>query len=73
MILGAGDAALPLVLAAALAKASVLSAFLIAFFALLGLLFVFLLFLSQKERQALPALPPIALFCALGYFLVSFF
>lgn len=71
MILGAGDVVLPLVLAVSLLTKAVWAAVLIAVFALLGLFAVFLLFLFQKEKQPLPALPPIVLSCSFAYFIIS--
>lgn len=69
MILGAGDVVFPLVLAAAMLKQGIFASLLICLFALLGLLSVFLIFVFQQGKHPLPALPPIALFCSLGYFL----
>ena len=44
-----------------------LNLYMVAFFSLLGLLASFWIFFQQKERRAIPALPPIALFSILGY------
>lgn len=72
LILGGGDIISPLLLAASLVPSSISKSLIVAFFALVGLSFTFLIFLSQKKRQPIPALPPIALFSILGY-LVTFF
>jgi len=39
----------------------------------MGLFAGFLFFISQKEKKAIPALPPIALFSIIGYFITKLF
>ena len=67
LILGGGDVVFPLLLAVSLIPTGILNSFIIAFFALIGLFLSFLIFFSQKIRQPIPALPPIALFSIIGY------
>ncbi len=67
LILGGGDIVFPLLLCTSLIPFGILNSLIIAVFALIGLLVGFLFFLSQKVRQPIPALPPIALFGILGY------
>jgi presenilin-like A22 family membrane protease len=71
LILGGGDVALPLIFSVSLLKFGILKSFIVALFSLLGLFVNFLFFLTQKERKAIPALPLIALFSIIGYFIVS--
>lgn len=67
LILGGGDVAFPLLLAASLVRESILSSLIVVGFSLLGLFLSFLLFSFQKVRAPIPALPPIALFSVIGY------
>lgn len=67
MVLGGGDIVFPLLLSTSLVSQGVLPALIVGIFSLLGLFLSFLIFINQKERKAIPALPPIALFCVLGY------
>lgn len=69
MILGGGDVMFPLLLCVACLRIGWPSTVLVSFFSLLGLLVVFLIFIAQKTRRPLPALPPIALLAVSGYFL----
>lgn len=71
MILGGGDIVFPLILAVSCLKISWLFASVVSIFALLGIFFVFYIFTSQKDKRPLPALPPIALMSAAGYFLAK--
>ncbi len=70
LILGGGDVAFPLLLAASLVRESILSSLIVVGFSLLGLFLSFLLFSFQKVRAPIPALPPIALFSVIGYLIV---
>jgi len=72
-VLGGGDVAFPLLLICSLVSYGVFSSVIVSIFSLMGLLFSFLIFLKQKEKKAIPALPPIALFSILGYLFVRFF
>lgn len=69
LILGGGDVVFPLLLCASLIQEGVLNALIVAIFSLLGLLASFLVFIFQKQRRPIPALPPIALFSIIGYFI----
>jgi len=69
MVLGGGDVIFPLIFAVSVLQQGILHFFIISGFALLGLLAVFLIFISKKSRAPMPALPPIALFSILGYLL----
>lgn len=67
MILGSGDIGLPLIFAVSLIKISLMSAIITAVFSLLGLFLTHILFLNQKKRKAMAALPPIATLTIIGY------
>jgi presenilin-like A22 family membrane protease len=67
MILGSGDIALPLVLAVAVLKISLAHALVVAIFSLIGLFVTHLLFVTQKQRRPMAALPPIAMMSIVGY------
>ena len=69
MVLGGGDVIFPLIFAVSVLQQSILHFFIIAGFSLLGLLAVFLIFISKKTRAPMPALPPIALLSIIGYLL----
>jgi len=69
LILGGGDIVFPLLLCASLIPQGVINSSIVAVFALVGLSVSFYLFSSQKFRQAIPALPPIALFSIIGFFI----
>lgn len=72
LILGAGDVVFPLILCASLTAQSIVDALVVACFGLLGLLASFLVFITQKIKKPIPALPPIALFSIIGYLIVTF-
>lgn len=67
MILGSGDIGLPLVFAASLVKTSISSAIVVAAFSVVGLFVTHLLFMNQRQRRAMAALPPIATMTIIGY------
>lgn len=67
LILGGGDIVFPLLLVASLVPEKILSSIIVAVFATFGLFISFWIFLSQKTRRPIPALPPIALFSIIGY------
>lgn len=71
LILGGGDVAFPLFLAVSLIPQGVFFAFIISIFALFGLALSFGLFIFQKVRQPIPALPPIALFSMIGFLITK--
>ena len=67
LILGGGDIIFPLILCVSLIPQGISSSLIVAFFATLGLASSFYLFVSQKIRKPIPALPPIALFSIIGF------
>jgi len=67
LILGGGDIAFPLLLCTSLVPEGILNSSIVAIFALIGLFASFWFFISQKIRQPIPALPPIALFSIIGF------
>lgn len=72
LILGGGDVAFPLLLCASVVPQGIINALIVATFALFGLWFSFYFFISQKIRQPIPALPPIALFSILGFLITHY-
>ena len=72
MILGGGDIIFPNLLVVSLIPQSSLKAVVVLIFSLFGLFFSYWLFATQKEKKPIPALPPIALFSIVGYFLTLF-
>lgn len=72
MILGSGDIALPLVLSASLTRTSLTQAAIVTAFSFLGLFITHLLFVNQKKRRAMAALPPIAVASIVGYLTALF-
>lgn len=68
MILGSGDIAMPLVLISSVVAASGLSAGLIVMlFSFVGLFLTHELFIAQRQRRPMAALPPIAALSIIGY------
>ena len=67
MILGSGDIGLPVVLASSVVRYSLTGAIVVAVFSLAGLFFTHLIFVNQKERKPIAALPPIATMSIIGY------
>ena len=68
MILGSGDLVMPLLLAASSAWFHGLrESLFVMFFSFLGLALTYILFVTQKERRAMAALPPIAAMAIIGY------
>lgn len=67
MILGSGDIGLPLVMAASVVRISAPQALIVCLFSLVGLFVTHLMFVNQKERRAMAALPPIATMTIIGY------
>lgn len=71
MVLGGGDLAFPLFLTTSVSvNFGLKEALIILVFASLGLLASFLFFIFQRTKKPIPALPPIALFSVIGYFIV---
>lgn len=69
LILGGGDVAFPLLLCASLVSDGIINSLIVFVFALIGLFFSFWIFISQKTRKPIPALPLIALFSIIGFLL----
>jgi len=70
LVLGSGDIIFPLILAASFLPQSqgLFKSGIILIFSLFGLLFGFWLFLKLGKKP-MPALPPLAFFCIIGYFI----
>ncbi len=67
MMLGTGDFVFPLIMVASAYAISPVAAWLVFSFALIGLLLMHLIFVSQKIRRPMPALPPLAAFAIIGF------
>ena len=67
MILGSGDIGLPVILTSSLVRHSLNDAIIVAIFSLLGLFLTHFIFVNQKERKPMAALPPIATMSIIGY------
>ena len=65
--LGTGDLLLPLILASAVVSSSLLAAILTAAGAIVGFIALYIYMYIRNIDQAMPALPPIALFSILGF------
>jgi len=72
-ILGGGDVVFPNLLAVSLIPSGFLKALIVIIFSLIGSLASYWLFANQKEKEPIPALPPIALFSIVGYLLTLLF
>lgn len=73
MILGGGDVVFPGLLAVSVIPSGFLKALIIVLFSLFGSLFSYYLFANQDEKRPMPALPPVALFAIIGYFVTLLF
>lgn len=73
MILGGGDIVFPSLLAVSVVPSGFLKSLIIIIFSLLGTFFGYWLFSSQEEKSPMPALPPVALFAVIGYFISLLF
>lgn len=67
MILGGGDVIFPSLLAASVIPSGILKSLIIVLFSLAGSLLSYWIF--TKEKEPIPALPPIALLSIIGYFI----
>ena len=67
MILGSGDVGLPLILACSLVGLYMSEAVIVGIFSLAGLFLTHLIFVNQKVRKPMAALPPIATMAIIGY------
>ncbi len=74
MVLGGGDLAFPLFLISSVTlRYGIKEALLIVAFSGIGLFLSFYLFIIQKTRKPIPALPPIALMAIIAYLIIAFF
>ena len=71
MFLGTGDLAIPAIFIVACLKVNLLTSLCVGLGAVLGFIFLYILFVTQKARAPMPGLPPIILGCLIGY-LISF-
>ena len=69
MMLGTGDFVFPLVMATSAYAVSPAAAWTVFIASLFGLLLMHLIFMSQKVRRPMPALPPLAACAILGFFI----
>lgn len=72
VIMGGGDFALPLILAAAAANFNILNALIVSLFSFVGVIITHFIFVRPQKPTPIPALPPIALLGIAGFF-ISFF
>jgi presenilin-like A22 family membrane protease len=71
MILGSGDTVFPLLLSASLVRSSLVQAIFVGIFSLTGLFLMHIIFINQKIKRPMAALPPIALMTIAGYLLIT--
>jgi len=71
MVLGGGDIIFPLIFSVSMLDKGFFPALIVAIFSMLGLTASLIIFMLQKEKKPIPALPPIALFSIIGYILTS--
>ena len=70
LVLGSGDIIFPLILTASFLPQGIAKSGTILIFSLSGLLFGFWLFFKLGQKP-MPALPPLAIFCIIGYFIAN--
>lgn len=68
-ILGGGDVVFPNLLAVSVVPSGFLKALVVVVFSLAGSFLSYWIFANQKEKEPIPALPPVALFAIIGYFI----
>ena len=68
LVLGSGDIIFPLILSASFLSQGLVKTGIILFFSLCGLLLGFWLFFKLGQKP-MPALPPLAISCIIGYFI----
>lgn len=73
MILGTGDFIFPMIMATSAYAISAATAWIVFAASLFGLLLMHLIFISQKVRRPMPALPPLAAFAILGFLIAVIF
>ena len=69
MMLGTGDFVFPILMATSAYAVSAAAAWIVFISSLFGLLLMHLIFSLQKVRRPMPALPPLAAFAILGFFI----
>lgn len=67
MMLGTGDFVFPFIMASSAMLMGIKSAWIVFGFSIFGLLLMHFLFVSQRIRRPMPALPPLAIFAILGF------
>jgi len=72
LVVGGGDVVFPLILCVSFVPESMTKALIMIGFSLLGLGFSFWVFVTQKIKKPIPALPPITLGAIIGYLVVTF-
>lgn len=70
VFLGGGDVGLPLFLVANVASTNITQGLIVAIFSIFGMVLSYYLFISQKLKKPMPALPPISMMSILGYVLI---
>lgn len=70
VFLGGGDIGLPLFLVANAAATNAVYGVIVAIFSIFGMSLSYWLFVSQKFKKPMPALPPISMMTILGYLMV---
>jgi len=74
MILGSGDLIMPLILiSSVIGIHGLASGLVVLFFSLLGLSLTYYLFVTQRTRRPMAALPPIAVMSIVGYLIATLF
>ena len=68
LILGGGDVVFPNLLAVSVVPSGIIKALIVVLFSLAGSFFSYWIFVNQKDSEPIPALPPVALFSIIGYF-----
>ncbi|KKP98790.1 hypothetical protein A2907_01595 [Candidatus Azambacteria bacterium RIFCSPLOWO2_01_FULL_37_9] len=71
VFLGGGDVGLPIFLVANVAASNLTGGIIVALFAVLGMILSYYLFVSQKFKKPMPALPPISMMTILGYLIIQ--
>lgn len=73
MMLGTGDFVFPIIMATSAYTISAVAAWIVLAFSLFGLLLMHIIFSLQKVRRPMPALPPLAAFAIIGFFVAILF
>ncbi len=71
MFLGTGDLAIPAIFVVSCLQISLLTSLITGLGAILGFIFLYIIFITQKERHPTPGLPPIVLGTLLGFLLAQ--